>query len=146
MQRPIYCSIPERTFTVKTLAGLLCLTLLVAASPAFAEDMEMKSMDHMHMDMSKDAGAVSAESAPSSKAFEAADEKMHKDMTMSFTGDTDVDFVKGMIPHHQGAIDMAKVELQYGKDPATRQLAEEIIKAQETEIAFMNAWLAKHGK
>ena len=69
---------------------------------------------------------------------------MHKDMTMSFTGDTDVDFVTGMIPHHQGAIDMAKVELQYGKDPEIRKLAEDVIKAQESEIAFMNAWLAKH--
>jgi uncharacterized protein (DUF305 family) len=104
--------------------------------------MDMKSMDHMHMDM----GTGSAESSPSSKAFEAANQKMHKDMSMSFTGDTDVDFVKGMIPHHQGAIDMAKVELQYGKDPEIRKLAEDIIKAQESEIAFMNAWLAKHAK
>ncbi|WP_372647131.1 DUF305 domain-containing protein [Hyphomicrobium sp.] len=104
--------------------------------------MDMKSMDHMQMDM----GATSAETAPSSKAFEAANQKMHKDMTMSFTGDADVDFVKGMIPHHQGAIDMAKVELQYGKDPEMRKLAEDIVKAQESEIAGMNAWLANHAK
>lgn len=127
---------------MKVFAGLLCLGLALAA-PALAEDMDMKSMDHMdHMTM----GATSAESSPSTKAFEAANEKMHKDMSMSFTGDADVDFVKGMIPHHQGAIDMAKVELQYGKDPEIRKLAEDIIKAQETEIAFMNAWLAKHAK
>jgi uncharacterized protein (DUF305 family) len=126
---------------VKTIAGLLCLGLL-AATPAAAEDMDMTSMDHMNMEM----GTTSAESAPSSKAFEAASEKMHKDMSMSFTGDADVDFVKGMIPHHQGAIDMAKVELQYGKDPEIKKLAEDIVKAQESEIAFMNAWLAKHAK
>jgi uncharacterized protein (DUF305 family) len=126
---------------VKSIAAFLCLGLF-AATPAAAEDMDMKSMDHMQMDM----GATSAETAPSSKAFEAANQKMHKDMTMSFTGDADVDFVKGMIPHHQGAIDMAKVELQYGKDPEMRKLAEDIVKAQESEIAGMNAWLANHAK
>ncbi len=129
---------------MKAIAGLVCLGLALAA-PAAAEDMDMKSMDHMNMDH-MDMSAGSAEASPSSKAFEAANEKMHKDMSMSFTGNTDVDFVKGMVPHHQGAIDMARIELQYGKDPEIRKLAEDIVKAQESEIAFMNAWLAKHAK
>jgi uncharacterized protein (DUF305 family) len=51
-----------------------------------------------------------------------------------------------MIPHHQGAIDMAKVELAYGKDPELRRLAEDIVKAQETEIAAMQVWLKAHGQ
>lgn len=80
------------------------------------------------------------------EAFEAASDKMHEAMDVELTGDADVDFVRGMIPHHQGAIDMAKVELQYGKDPQIRQLAEGVIKAQEAEIASMKDWLAKHGK
>jgi uncharacterized protein (DUF305 family) len=131
----------EKDAAMRLAAGLLCLGFL-AATPAIAEDMDMKSMDHMNMDM----GATSAESAPSSKAFEESMQKMHKGMMMSYTGNTDVDFVKGMIPHHQGAVDMANVELQYGKDPELRKLAEDIVKAQESEIAFMNAWLAKHAK
>jgi uncharacterized protein (DUF305 family) len=51
-----------------------------------------------------------------------------------------------MIPHHQGAIDMAKVELQYGKDPQLRKLAQDVIAAQQKEIAFMQSWQAKHAK
>ena len=71
---------------------------------------------------------------------------MHKDMAIAFTGDADVDFVKGMIPHHEGAVEMAKVLLAHGKDPMLRKLAEEVIKAQESEITLMQAWLAKQGK
>jgi uncharacterized protein (DUF305 family) len=65
-----------------------------------------------------------------------------KDMHMQSTGDADKDFVMMMIPHHQGAIDMAKVELKYGKDPKIRELAEAVIAAQEKEIAEMKAWQA----
>ncbi len=79
------------------------------------------------------------------KTGEAAMAAIMKDMSMAYTGNADVDFVKGMIPHHRGAIDMAKVVLQYGKDAEIKKLAEGIIAAQETEIAFMKDWLAKKG-
>jgi len=115
---------------------IITLSALIAfAAPAFAEDMP-------GMDMSKPMG----DHSPSSHAFTEANDKMHKDMMIQLTGDTDVDFVRSMIPHHQGAIDMAKIELQYGKDPEIRKLAEGVIKAQEAEIAEMNAWLKKHAK
>ena len=71
---------------------------------------------------------------------------MHHNMMVEPTGDADVDFVRGMIPHHQGAIDMAKIELAHGDDPKIRKLATNIIKAQVQEIAMMRAWLKRHGK
>jgi uncharacterized protein (DUF305 family) len=77
-------------------------------------------------------------------AFGPAMAKMHHDMAVAPTGDIDRDFVNGMIPHHQGAVDMAEVELARGHDPALKKLARDIIAAQRREIAFMKAWAAKH--
>jgi uncharacterized protein (DUF305 family) len=62
-----------------------------------------------------------------------------------YTGDPDIDFARGMIPHHQAAIDMAKIQLEFGKDPEMRKLAEAIIAAQESEIATLKAFLATKG-
>ncbi len=89
---------------------------------------------------------VKGDNSPSSLAFHGINAKMHKAMDIAFTGNADVDFVKGMIPHHEGAVDMAKTVLAFGKNPEIRALAEAIIKAQETEIAQMKAWLAKNAR
>lgn len=70
---------------------------------------------------------------------------MH-DMGVTYSGNADIDFVRGMIPHHQAAIDAAKIILKYGKDPENQKLATAIIAAQEREIASMQAWLAKNAK
>jgi uncharacterized protein (DUF305 family) len=78
-------------------------------------------------------------------SFKQAMERMHNAMPMEFTGNPDVDFAKSMIPHHQGAIDMAEVELAHGKDPELRKMAEDIIAAQDKEISEFKKWLAAHG-
>ena len=57
------------------------------------------------------------------------------------SGDSDVDFVELMVPHHQAAIDMAKTQLIYGQDPQTRRLAQEIIADQQSEIQRMQLWV-----
>ncbi len=84
--------------------------------------------------------------AASTRDFKAAHKQMMREMAISYSGMTDVDFVRGMIPHHQGAIDMAKVELKHGKDPVIRALAEKIIADQEKEIAQMQDWLKKNAR
>jgi uncharacterized protein (DUF305 family) len=64
--------------------------------------------------------------------------KMHDAMKAApMTGDPDLDFIAMMIPHHQGAIDMAKAYLLHGKDPAIRRMAQEIIVTQQQEIETM---------
>ena len=62
------------------------------------------------------------------------------------TGDTDRDFVSLMVPHHQSAVDMAKAELQYGRDAELKTLAQAIVDDQQREIALMKAWQDKHTK
>ncbi len=72
---------------------------------------------------------------------------MDRDMSAAaMTGDIDRDFAAMMIPHHQGAIDMAKAELRYGKDPVIRRLAQEILVDQESEIDAMLLWMSKNGR
>jgi uncharacterized protein (DUF305 family) len=137
-----------RTFT--TLLAVAAAAIFTATS-AFAQTPTPvpAPVDHSKMDHSKmghSMPATGAADTASTTAFMAANDRMHKDMAITFSGNADVDFVKGMLPHHQGAVDMAKIVLEHGKDPKVRKLAREIIKAQNTEIAFMKAWLAKHAK
>lgn len=89
-------------------------------------------------------GASATTEGDARSAFEAANASMHENMAVELTGDADIDFARSMIPHHQGAIDMARIVLEFGDDPEMRALAEEIVEAQEAEIAVMREWLEKN--
>lgn len=80
---------------------------------------------------------------PVIRAYAQANQRMHHAMALLLTGDADQDFLRGMIPHHQGAIDMAQVVLAHGKDARVKKLAREIIAAQQKEIAMMQTRLGQ---
>lgn len=101
--------------------------------------MSMESMQAMMKTMMPAPG-----DAASTKDLKSADMKMMHDMAVPYTGNADIDFRTKMIPHHQGAIDMAKVALAHAKDETTKTLAAQIIKDQEREIAEMREWLSKN--
>ena len=78
------------------------------------------------------------------QAMDASIERMHRQIAGApMNGDADHDFAAMMIPHHQGAIEMAKAELLHGRDPVMRRLAQEILVDQQSEIDAMQLWLRK---
>ena len=111
----------------------------MAMSQKASNDMMMAEMDHSKMDGAKMDGSK-MEGMDHSKMDMGGGSKA------AASGNPDVDFAKGMIPHHQGGVDMAKELLKTGKDPEMKKLAEDIIVAQEKEIKFLNEWLAKQAK
>ena len=96
--------------------------------------------------MHGDHGTEQQSASPSTKAFEDANNAMHKEMMIGYSDNADLDFARGMIPHHEGAVAMARIQLKYGKDPELRKLAEDIIKAQESEISFLKEWIADQSR
>ncbi len=114
--------------------AVVALAGSLAAFPAFAQ------MNHDNMQMDGMSAA--------SMAYSEAMKKMDMDMAdMTMTGKPGADFALMMIPHHQSAIDMAKAYLESGEnDPELTKLSNEIIAAQETEIAFLKSWLARNGQ
>lgn len=123
-------------FSLFFASTLFAIASMGAALPAAAQ--ANHGMSHGAMSGASDA----------SKAYVAAMDKMDADMKhMTMTGKPGVDFAAMMIPHHQAAIDMAKAYLASSeKDAELMKLSQEIIAAQEREIAFLRKWLAAPGR
>ncbi len=115
---------------VAALAALACL-----AGPTLAQ----QAHDHA----AATAAAADDDDDPAVRAYVEAMDRMHAAMAgMAYSGDADIDFARGMIPHHVAAVKMAEIVLEHGADPEIRALAEAIIEAQLREIAELEAWLA----
>ena len=138
---------------IRTVAITIALALATTAGSALSQsssDTHMKhggsGMPHHGAHHGHETGRVETNLDPVTRAFAEVNARMHANMDIPFSGDADVDFAKGMIPHHQGAIDMARIVLEHGKDPEIRRLASGIIAAQEKEIAILQNWLNKRGR
>lgn len=139
------------TKSIRRAAGLSPI-LFALAFGAYAQDAKMDHSAHGAAATEQSdtpADPPAAESAGGAQtAFEGYTDammSMHENMAMESTGNADADFVIGMIPHHQAAVDMAEIVLEHGSDPEIRKLAEEVISAQQKEIEVMEAWLKKNG-
>ena len=134
---------------MKTFVPIL-LTALAVAAPGLAQQTmdhsahgDMAQMDHSaHGDMAM--SGARPDDTPATTAYRAAMAEMHANMDVEYTNDADVDFMRGMIPHHQGALDMARSYLQEGKDSGMRRMAEKTIQDQEKDIRELREWMAKH--
>ena len=133
----------RRTFVMRGVLQLISVCAMVVASLLFLVGnlflcAHVQAETHIH-------GNRPTDDAYWSELIASMD-RMHMAMgAVKRSGDSDVDFVRLMLPHHQAAIDMAKTQLMYGKDPQMRRLAQEIITDQQSEIELMNLWLKQRG-
>jgi uncharacterized protein (DUF305 family) len=110
---------------MKKIAAIVSVIALLSVTAVRADQAE--DVKQMHEAYQQSMGAMK--------------DDMHHGM---MSDDPDVAFAAGMLPHHEGAVEMAKIELEYGKDPEMLELARKIVAAQAAEIAQMKAWLKAH--
>ncbi len=120
---------------MKTMATAVLMSGLLLASCSAENTANEPDMEIVRGDVT--------DKSPAEIAYEEANAKMHEGMGV-IDPDPDIAFMQGMIPHHQGAVDMAEIVLKYGKDAETRELAQQIINSQNKEIAQMREWLEKN--
>ncbi|MGQ7243102.1 CopM family metallochaperone [Salinicola sp. V024] len=123
------------TTSKRLMAGIVGFSALAFAASGFAQSGSDSREGHQAH------SASSFRSGDAGNAYREAARAMQHDMDLANSGNPDVDFAQGMLAHHQGAVAMAKVELEYGKDLEMRTLARKIIAAQQAEIEQMQAWL-----
>ena len=126
---------PARAWPPLRYLALVTATLGIVAAGCVATPLPAPAHTHATM--------AAAAATPFQRDMNAGMARMMQDMhSPGYSGDADADFLAMMIPHHAGAVDMARLVLQHGHDPATRQLAEEIIATQTVEIKSMTRRLA----
>ena len=136
--------------TLSAQVAAASMAALLLAPAARAQQAQPPGGMAGHPGMAMPAPATRSIRPPAGAARNAGDmmqsmERMNRDMTAApMTGNPDRDFVAMMTPHHQGAIDMARIYLRDGTDPEIRGMAERIIADQEREIRAFKAWQAKH--
>jgi uncharacterized protein (DUF305 family) len=110
-----------------------------------AQEVEIEQMQKW-LNSHPDVAAPMADTGAMQQAYATGMNDMHGEMTLGITDpNPDMAFARGMLPHHRGAVDMAEVQLEYGKDPEMLQLAQEIIAAQQPEIEQMQNWIKANG-
>jgi hypothetical protein len=129
----------RHTMKIKHVLAITAVVLTLGA-PALAQ---MKGMDMQKM---MEMMTPKSDDPQSTKDFKQLHMDMMRNMNMDFSGNPDADFARSMMKHHQGGIDMAKIQLKHGKDPEMRKMAEKLIKEQGDDHKKFDAWLKKQPK